>query len=103
MKYLAKEIIDTSGDADVMYRAGADCTEQDSIVSHWCFEADFETLKAGLEEKGLPDVLRQELAQLHVGGPEITVFPEDREAEVFSDAAAHFVTSRASRSSQKPG
>lgn len=46
--YLGKMIIDASGDADVMYRAGASCTEQKSIVSHWAYEVDSETLKEGL-------------------------------------------------------
>ena len=47
--YLAKMIIDCSGDADVMARSGADCVEQDSIVSHWAFEIDRETMQKGVE------------------------------------------------------
>lgn len=46
--YLAKMVIDASGDADVMYRAGAACIEQKSIVSHWAYELDPNTLKEGL-------------------------------------------------------
>lgn len=46
--YLGKMVIDASGDADAMYRAGAKCVEQKSIVSHWAYELDQETLKAGL-------------------------------------------------------
>lgn len=47
--YFGKMVIDTSGDADVMHRAGAACVEQKSIVSHWAYELDQETLKAGLD------------------------------------------------------
>jgi len=45
--YMARSVIDASGDADVMYRAGADCTEQKSIVSHWTYELDADTVKKG--------------------------------------------------------
>ena len=38
--YLAKMVIDASGDADVLYRAGADCETQKNIVSHWAYEVD---------------------------------------------------------------
>jgi len=47
--YMADMIVDASGDADVMYRAGADCVEQKSIVSHWAYELDLETMKKGIE------------------------------------------------------
>ena len=47
--YLAKMIVDASGDADVMYRAGADCVETDNIVSHWCYELQFDQMKKGIE------------------------------------------------------
>lgn|GEM_PF-37018 len=47
--YIAKMVIDASGDADVMFRAGAPCIEQKSIVSHWAYELDFETMKKGIE------------------------------------------------------
>ena len=47
--YLAKMIIDASGDADVMYRAGAACVEQKSIVSHWAYELDFKTMQMGID------------------------------------------------------
>jgi hypothetical protein len=47
--YLAKMIVDASGDADVMARAGADCIEQKSIVSHWGYELDLKNLPSGME------------------------------------------------------
>lgn len=44
--YLGKMIVDASGDADVLFRAGADCETQKSIVSHWAYEMDTEKIKA---------------------------------------------------------
>ena len=35
--YLAKMVIDASGDADVLYRAVAECETQKNIVSHWAY------------------------------------------------------------------
>ena len=43
--YLAKMIVDASGDADVLFRAGAVCETQKSIVSHWTYEIDTEKIK----------------------------------------------------------
>ena len=43
--YLAKMIIDSTGDSDVLYRAGAECETQKSIVSHWTYEFDTEHIK----------------------------------------------------------
>lgn len=53
--YLADMIVDASGDADVMYHAGAACIEQKSIVSHWTYELDKDTLKQGLASGKMVD------------------------------------------------
>ncbi len=47
--YLAKMVVDATGDADVFYRAGAECDEQRSIVSSWAYEIDLETAGKGIE------------------------------------------------------
>ncbi len=47
--YLAKMVVDATGDADVFYRAGAPCEEQKSIVSSWAYEIDLENAKEGIE------------------------------------------------------
>ena len=47
--YMAKMIIDASGDADVFARAGAECVEGGSPVTHWTYEATFEKMKEGIE------------------------------------------------------
>ncbi len=51
--YMAKVIVDATGDADVFYRAGAQCLTQESIVSHWCYELDFATMKEGIEQNDM--------------------------------------------------
>ena len=48
--YMAKMFIDASGDADLVYRAGADTETQKTIVSHWFHELDFDVMKRGIEE-----------------------------------------------------
>lgn len=47
--YLGRMVIDASGDADVMARAGAECEEQSSIVSHWTYEIDTHALDKAME------------------------------------------------------
>lgn len=56
--YLAKMIVDASGDADVMYRAGADCMEQKSIVSHWAYELDLKTMEDGIRTGRIQNAFR---------------------------------------------
>lgn len=51
--YLTQMVVDASGDADVMYRAGAECVDRDSIVSHWCYELTTESLKKGVETEDM--------------------------------------------------
>lgn len=47
--FLGKMVIDASGDADVMHRAGAACEESTSIVSHWAYELDVKELPKAVE------------------------------------------------------
>lgn len=48
--YMAKMFIDASGDADLVYRAGAETETLKTIVSHWFHELDFDLMKKGIEE-----------------------------------------------------
>ena len=48
--YMAKMFVDASGDADLVYRAGADTETLKTIVSHWFYELDFDIMKRGIEE-----------------------------------------------------
>ena len=44
--YLAKMVVDASGDADVFARAGAPCEENKNIVSHWTYEVDLNRIRS---------------------------------------------------------
>ena len=44
--YLARMVVDASGDADVLFRAGAPCEEQKNIVSHWTYELDLNRIRS---------------------------------------------------------
>ena len=48
--YMGKMFIDASGDADLVYRAGAETETLKTIVSHWFHELDFNLMKKGIEE-----------------------------------------------------
>ncbi len=54
--YLAKMIIDASGDADVMFRAGAPCEEQRNIVSSWTYEVDLDYIRSRTDEDILHNI-----------------------------------------------
>ena len=43
--YLAGMVVDASGDSDVLFRAGAECETQKSIVSTWTYELDVDRIK----------------------------------------------------------
>ena len=55
--YLAGMVVDASGDADVLFRAGAPCETQKNIVSHWAYEIDVEQIRAG-SSNAVPDNLK---------------------------------------------
>ena len=48
--YLAKMVVDASGDADVMFRAGAACEEKKNIVSSWTYEVDLDYIRSRTDE-----------------------------------------------------
>ena len=48
--YMAKVFVDATGDADLVYRAGAETETLKTIVSHWFHELDFDAMKKGIEE-----------------------------------------------------
>ena len=43
--YLAKMVVDATGDADMLFRAGAECETKKSIVSTWTYELDIDRIK----------------------------------------------------------
>jgi len=46
----AKCVIDATGDADVAFRAGAECAEQDNWISMWSLEASLPAARRAAEE-----------------------------------------------------
>ncbi|HHX74422.1 MAG TPA: FAD-dependent oxidoreductase [Firmicutes bacterium] len=48
--YQGKVIVDTTGDADVMHRAGAECTEADNWLSYWCYNTSLERMQKAVTE-----------------------------------------------------
>jgi len=54
--YLARMVVDASGDADVFFRAGAPCEEQSNIVSHWTYEVDLDYIRSRTDEDVLQNI-----------------------------------------------
>ena len=51
--YLAKVFVDASGDADLLFRAGAACETQKNCVYYWCHELDLAKLRDGTGDRSL--------------------------------------------------
>lgn len=51
--YRAKMIVDASGDADVLYRCGAKCVDQDNFVSYICYDIDFDRMKDAIAHEDM--------------------------------------------------
>ena len=54
--YLAKMVVDASGDADVLFRAGAPCEEKKNIVSSWTYEVDLDYIRSRTDEDILHNI-----------------------------------------------
>lgn len=55
--YLAKVVIDATGDADVMARAGAECVLGQNWLSYWAYLIDFERMNKALESNNIFDAV----------------------------------------------
>ncbi|MCD7994274.1 MAG: FAD-dependent oxidoreductase [Clostridia bacterium] len=51
--YGAGMVVDASGDADVLYRAGAKCSDFPNHLSYMAYDIDFERMKAGIEHNNM--------------------------------------------------
>ena len=53
--YLARVFVDATGDSDLLFRAGAPCETQKSIVSHWAHEIDLndDAIQTAIAEKNV--------------------------------------------------
>ena len=50
--YACKAVVDATGDADVLYRAGADCAEQLNHLTYWAYRAPFGGGRAPAKDRG---------------------------------------------------
>ncbi len=74
-KLKAKCFVDATGDADVAFRAGVPCAEQDNFLSIWAIGADLDAAKRASEEKSGQHLLNLQIAggsDTGVGLPEGT-------------------------------
>lgn len=55
--YMAKMVIDASGDSDVFARAGADCIVAENLVSFWCHELKFDVMQKGIKDGNMMNAI----------------------------------------------
>ena len=58
----AKCFVDATGDADVAFRAGVPCMEQDNFLSIWAIGADLDAAKRAVEDKSGRHLLNLQIA-----------------------------------------
>lgn len=51
--YGAKMVVDASGDADVMFRGGAKCSDYDNFVSYMAVDINFDRMKEAIEHNNI--------------------------------------------------
>lgn len=51
--YAGSVVVDTTGDADVLYRAGAQCVESDNWLSYWGYQTDMKRIDEALTTRDL--------------------------------------------------
>lgn len=51
--YGAKMVVDASGDADVMFRGGAQCFDQDNYVTYMAYDITFDKMKDAIEHNNM--------------------------------------------------
>jgi hypothetical protein len=56
--YLCKAVVDATGDADVLVRAGAPCAEQDNFLAYWSYCLTEDSLRTALTQKNVKDLLK---------------------------------------------
>jgi hypothetical protein len=66
--YLGRAVVDATGDADVLARAGAPCVEQDDFLAYWSYCLMEDRLPDALAQKSVTDLLKIFQIGNHVGG-----------------------------------
>jgi hypothetical protein len=56
--YFCRAVVDATGDADVLARAGASCAEQDNFLTYWSYCLTEDSLQTVLSQQSLKNLLK---------------------------------------------
>jgi hypothetical protein len=56
--YLCRTVVDATGDADVLARAGAPCAEQDNFLAYWSYCLTEDSLPTALKQQNVKSLLK---------------------------------------------
>jgi hypothetical protein len=65
--YLCRAVVDATGDADVLVRAGAPCAEQDNMLTYWSYCLTEDSLKMAVTRQSIKDLLKLFFIGGHTG------------------------------------
>jgi hypothetical protein len=65
--YLCRAVVDATGDADVLARAGVPYAEQDNMLTYWAYCLTEESLQQAIDRQSVPDLLKLFLIGGHTG------------------------------------
>jgi hypothetical protein len=65
--YLCRAVVDATGDADVLVRAGAPCAEQDNMLTYWSYCLTEDSLKLAIARHSVKDLLKLFFIGGHTG------------------------------------
>jgi hypothetical protein len=65
--YLCRAVVDATGDADVLVRAGASCAEQDNMLTYWAYCLTEDSLKLAVTKQSVQDLLKLFFIGGHTG------------------------------------
>jgi hypothetical protein len=66
--YLCRAVVDATGDADVLARAGAPCAEQDNMLTYWAYCLTEDSLQLAVAQQSLKNLLKLFFIGDHRGG-----------------------------------
>ena len=58
--YTAKMYVDASGDADLLFRAGAACTEEENYLAYWFYSTDIPKMRKAVESGNIVEAISLE-------------------------------------------
>lgn len=66
--YLCRAVVDATGDADVLARAGTPCAEQDNMLTYWSYCLTEDSLQHAITHKKIQNLLKLFFIGDHTGG-----------------------------------